>query len=163
MSTIAYMFGHGQWWVCWYGLMKLIASGPSFMLHYPALTSCFKKQMTIKTRLFKIVNNRHQSYKWGQRETNNLFYLNGRAGKSVEYFIKLKFSHRVRGWRVCSSGEGSWWWRTGVSFCRSPHPGLMALSPSPLSQSHKSDGMCFSNNFNCPLIFSSHVDTSPSW
>ena len=40
---------------------------------------------------------------------------------------------------------------------------LMALSPSPLSQSHKSDGMCFSNNFNCPLIFSSHVDTSPSW
>ena len=73
------MFGHSQWWVCWYGLMELIAAGPSFMLHYPALTSCFKKQMTIKTRLFKIVNNRHQSYKWGQRETNNLFYLNGRA------------------------------------------------------------------------------------
>ena len=126
------MFGHSQWWVCWYGLMELIAAGPSFMLHYPALTSCFKKQMTIKTRLFKIVNNRHQSYKWGQRETNNLFYLNGRAGKSVEYFIKLKFSHRVRGWRVCSSGEGSWWWRTGVSFCRSN--GAVSLTTLSITQ-----------------------------
>ena len=89
MSNIAYMFGHGQWWVCWYGLMELIASGPSFMLHYPTLTSCFKKQMTIKTRLFKIVNNRHQSYKWGQRETNNLFYK-WKGGKKWRVFYQAQ-------------------------------------------------------------------------
>ena len=147
MENIAYMFGHGQWWVCWYGLMELIASGPSFMLHYPALTSCFKKQMTIKTRLFKIVNNRHQSYKWGQRETNNLFYK-WKGGKKWRVFYQAQvFSPCTR--LTCVQQRRRFMMMED-SFCRSCHLGLMALSPSPLSQSHKSDGMCFSNNFNCP-------------